>query len=294
MGEDGRGAVGPGAATAGWDHPRKAGQGLPMLSPRGSKGPGGRAGRAEASGVTGSLLSAPSLPLCLSGENKIFLLQGPCVSQRHLQLQDMHVHPPRGSVFLEDWGKLSSQDKPERPQRAGSTQSTRHPCQVRAASRSPGSLSTTFLGPSPALSPRLPAMIRGCGPRGGLTPGPGPPRHCCSRADLLSQSQLRTAPVKCQDSRGWRTELAACGACDQARLSPAEATAVFWGQRAEDNIHPPTPPTATPFLGLQPLATSSETLRSLRSEGTRFAWGRDRGSLRPSVCAPPGLEASAA
>lgn len=234
--------------------PQEGRPGPPCAQPAqgGPGAPGDVPGGPRAQGSQAPSCLSPSLPLCLSGENKISALQGPCVPQRHLQLQDMHVHPPRGSVFLEDWGKLSSQDKPERPQRAGSVQCTQHPCQAGAASRSPGSLSTISSGPSPALRLRLPAMIRGCGPRRGLTPGPGHPRCRCSRADLLSQSQPRTAPVKCQDCRGWRTELAACRARDQARLSPAEATAVFRGQRAEDNIHPPPHPQRPTSWGFSP------------------------------------------
>ena len=130
--------------------PQEGGQALPELSRphRVSGGPGGRARRAEGSGAPGSLPSVSiSLPLPF---------------------------------------RLFSPDQPERPQRAGSAQCTRHPCQAGAASRRPESLSTTSSGPSPALHP--------C---------PGHPHRHCSRADRLSQTQLGTAPVKCDDCRRW-------------------------------------------------------------------------------------------
>lgn len=60
MGEDGCSAFGPWAATAGWDHPRRADQGLPVLSrPKGVQGPQGTC--REGRGLRGPRLP----PVCL-------------------------------------------------------------------------------------------------------------------------------------------------------------------------------------------------------------------------------------
>ena len=53
-----------------------------------------------------------------------------------------------------------------------------------------------------------------------------------------------------------------------------------WGQRGHElgTLKTPRPPTVIPFLGLQPLATFTETLRSLQGEWCApEGWGHDQG-----------------
>lgn len=81
MGQDGRGAFGPWAATAGWDRPRRAARPSPSsASPTGGLGaPGDVPGGLRAQGPQAPSPLSPSLSLCLSGYFHMISQRGPSV-----------------------------------------------------------------------------------------------------------------------------------------------------------------------------------------------------------------------